>query len=328
MCGLVGVLGPASKVNRLIFQDMLCMDVKRGPHSTGIMMANKKEAWWKKNTELPWDFLRDEEVEGKFKEQYPVLMGHNRWATVGDVTAANAHPFHHGKIILMHNGTLDAPHKLHGWSDFDTDSECLAYNISRYGIKDTWKKVDGAATLTWWDLEERSLNVISNCRRPFNFIVSENGRTMYWSSEEWVFRMACMARGVALPKVHLTLAKDMHYQFYSNGKNIKRFSEKLEGFPLFTVTTPSPGSHGVGFPLTGKKNKKEGTSTSLDRIEEPEGLARGLMTYQKWSEDFPDVECALCYKTPFWNNAVLVDKETAVCGECVRFASMVSTKLF
>jgi predicted glutamine amidotransferase len=220
MCGLVGVLGAASsRANRYVFQDMLCMGVRRGPHSTGIVAANRKHAYLVKDTTLPWELLRTKDYhENVVGKNWYALMGHNRWATVGKVNAQNAHPFWHDHVMLMHNGTLEAEKvdTMPGWNDFETDSEVIAHNIAKNGIEATYKQLAGAWTLVWWDQKEGALFAVSNGMRPFNFVLADDKKTMYYSSEEWNIRMACEGRGIRLEKMAWTLTSHKLYKFYSN----------------------------------------------------------------------------------------------------------------
>ena len=233
MCGLVGVIGAPSRVNRQIFQDMLCMGVKRGPHSTGIAAANRKGAFIIKDVGLPWDLLRAKDYHEQIvNKNWPILMGHNRWATIGKIKKENAHPFWHKHIVLMHNGTLDpkgSNEDLDKWIDFDTDSECLAWNIAEHGIKEIYKKISGAWTLAWYDQKDGILNVVTNGQRPFQFITSVDKHTLFWASEEWIIRFAAEGRDIALDKSTYHLLSHKLYKFSINKKGIVEYmTEDLE----------------------------------------------------------------------------------------------------
>ena len=103
MCGHVGVIGDIWGKDKRVFELLLKFDTVRGPHSTGIARVDmNNQVQVVKGTGTPWhlakakqaeyynDTARDaDEVKGNFK----VLMGHNRWATVGAVNEDNAHPF-------------------------------------------------------------------------------------------------------------------------------------------------------------------------------------------------------------------------------------------
>lgn len=231
MCNVVGVIGSPSRANRAVFQDMLCMGVRRGPHSTGVAAANRKQAHVVKDVGLPWDLLRgkdyNENIVGK---NWPVLMGHNRWATIGNIVPGNAHPFWHKNIIMMHNGTLEAESTLEHWDKIATDSECLTWNVAEHGITDTYKKLSGAWTMVWFDQATSLLNVITNGMRPFHFIKTADEKSVFWASEEWVIRMAAESRGVELGKICYNLTSHVMYQFFINKKGTVEYkTEELEG---------------------------------------------------------------------------------------------------
>ena len=279
MCGLVGVIGTTSRANRHVFQDMLCLGAKRGPHSTGLIAASRKGAFVLKDVGMPWDLLRSKEyldnVPGK---NWPVLMGHNRWATIGKVTQQNAHPFWHKHIIMMHNGTLTKGDGLDSWYKFDTDSECLAFNIAEHGIKPTYKKLDGAWTVTWWDQEADEFRVVSNGQRPFIFIHSADKKSVYYASEEWMIRFACEGRGIVLEKQAWHLLSHKLYKFTTKRTGeVDYTSEDLEA----RYVAPFVSSAGVA----GK------ALTQAD-------LYRGYGGWVEWGDEDAEIEEANGYSQP------------------------------
>src|SRR5690606_14959358 len=110
---------------------MLVMDQLRGKDSVGVYGVNPKgQCSYHKSTAHPSDFLQLKAVTSIINTSC-TLVGHNRHATLGAVNSNNAHPFQHGHITLVHNGTLDRYPTLEGQSAFDTDSECVAWNLSQ-----------------------------------------------------------------------------------------------------------------------------------------------------------------------------------------------------
>lgn len=202
MCGLFGgissVLSPA---DRSFLGDLMLLNSWRGKDSTGIMdyvplvsLPIKKKfsqnymTW--KSIDEPYDFYReywlDIAVERWMKSPAKIIAGHTRAATKGTVIRKNAHPFVHGPIIGMHNGTITG--EFENSKLFDTDSEAIYYNINKLGLKETIDdlgKHSAAYALVWMNTQENTLNFLKNDKRPLHYArLGENGSTIYWSSEK------------------------------------------------------------------------------------------------------------------------------------------------
>lgn len=233
ICGLVGVVGDIWLKDKKAFDLMLKFDTHRGPHSTGVArvgMDNKVEVVkgvgtpWHLINEKPDEYYNDKmarDIQGNFK----VLMGHNRWATVGEVNEANAHPFTHGKITGAHNGTLEhrALWAIDDDNLFGTDSECVMHNFNRHGAVATIPKLSGAWCFTWYDSEEDTFNLIRNKERPMYFAWAKSGKTFYYASEAWIIETALDKVGIEHEGIKY-LIEDTLNKFYLN--NIPEFGKK------------------------------------------------------------------------------------------------------
>lgn len=122
-----------------------------------------------------------------------VYIGHNRAATRGAVNHANAHPFHTGKIVGVHNGTLRGAWRLPDEKYYDVDSECLLNAIDTLGVDEAWKITDGAAALAWWNLQDKTLNLLRNNERTLFYAYSKDFKTLLWASE-WEMMTWCASR--------------------------------------------------------------------------------------------------------------------------------------
>lgn len=192
---MIGAAGDCIVNVKDIFTELLLVDVVRGPHSTGAALVKREnsEIVLTKSpmpspqligTQQYKDFINTVGVK--------VLMGHNRYATVGGHTVENAHPFQFENLVGAHNGTLDnwAINRLEDHKFFGTDSEALYNSISKNGVKKTIEKMSGAWALTWYDLETSSINMLRNSKRPLYYAYSEDRMTLFWASEasmlEWI----------------------------------------------------------------------------------------------------------------------------------------------
>lgn len=197
MCGLVGVAGFISVDADKVFRNLLLLDQIRGFHSTGVGIVPTTMNHMKvvKDIGTPNELWYEEDKvfskQGIVSMQSRVLMGHNRAATIGEVTKENAHPFKYGKITGAHNGTLVWYDDLEDATSFDVDSKALINDINVNGIKHTWKNFMGAAALTWWDEESSTINFIRNKDRPLYLCELEGkGSLLAWASEKWMIEAA------------------------------------------------------------------------------------------------------------------------------------------
>lgn len=196
MCGIVGVVNPTTIADEKVFSQLLTVDVLRGDHSTGVfnLFKNGKESTYLKEAVAGGSFIKNNQktLQDKiFVRDALALVGHNRYATQGEINDANAHPFAHGSIALVHNGTLLDESYLP--KTFQTDSEGIAYALSvSNNPKDILEQLDGAFTLVWADLSKGTLNFARNSQRPLYIAEHKSRNTLYFASEElmlsWILK--------------------------------------------------------------------------------------------------------------------------------------------
>ncbi len=241
MCGLVGVFGNIDAQAASMFRWMLYLDVFRGPHSTGILTVEKdNKATTYKELGLPhniWVNNPDNfNANGLPLGEFKLLMGHNRFATKGEVNKENAHPFTFGHITGCHNGTLQ-DHDLKRLEDhdkYDVDSKVLFRNIEINGVKNLWKEVTGAMALTWWNSNDNTFNIARNSQRPLSYWSYNNA--LFWASEDWILRDARAASGFQIRTAFKDVETNTHFSFkYEDGK----ISEVAEKLPFFSYTPPT-----------------------------------------------------------------------------------------
>lgn len=197
MCGIVGIMGDLDWRQSKAFEDMLKMDVLRGEDSTGVAFVGKKKVVVVKDIVLPNDLIDSAEyTKAHNPTQQRAVLGHNRYATKGLISEENAHPFRHGAITLVHNGTVHATHHFPDHKEFDTDSETITNSIDKIGIDETWTKLDGAAAILYWDNRAKTLNVITNGKREIFVGNSEDFKQIYIASEVWMIKAALDRRNI------------------------------------------------------------------------------------------------------------------------------------
>lgn len=238
MCGIVGVSSVfgLSAQEKEAFRTLLYLDVLRGDHSTGVAMVKD----WTDNTEV----TVVKEVGGASELFYykgvgtkkkdltfsPVttMIGHNRFATQGEINEANAHPFEFEHIVGVHNGTLpkDQVKKLEGGEDFDVDSQALYNHINQHGLADLWSKTDGAMALAFFDKRDGSLHLARNSQRPLFFAYNKAGTTLFWASEGWMIQIATTRSNIQIGEVE-SLAVDKHFTVKKQGNAFEIGEEAL-----------------------------------------------------------------------------------------------------
>jgi len=193
MCGLVAIIAKNKSgffyKDKTIFLQMLLSDMFRGLDSTGIFAVNKYGNVDTIKDKLVAPTFINQPAVGKFLDKmvndYHIMVGHNRKATMGGITAETAHPFVEGNTVLVHNGTL-INHKK--FSDKTVDSHAICHNIDEKGYKDTLKTIDGAYALIWYSADKKTLYFTRNAERPLYLV--ETTDKIYLASEskmlDWI----------------------------------------------------------------------------------------------------------------------------------------------
>lgn len=203
MCGLVGVIN--NKTNGFnsaeldMFRDMLICDSVRGEDSTGVFGVNKfGNASMAKVASHPFNLVKSKEYDIWRTGMYGsgrIVVGHNRKATVGNITNSNAHPFQFGPVMLVHNGSINNFRSLLNHNErqkhgVEVDSHGAAVLLARHAPKDIIPQMTGAYAMIWYNVNEKKMYFIRNDERPLAFCKFRDH--IFFASErnmiEWLVR--------------------------------------------------------------------------------------------------------------------------------------------
>ena len=202
MCGIIGVAGALNALDEKIYKELLHADVVRGKHATGMVLVKGKcrEVFTHKRALASPLYLELGSVNKALTgfAQNSVAIGHNRHATMGNSSdPEGAHPFSHGDITLVHNGSLTS-HNTLTTDYFPIDSEAICKAISVDGIELVVPKLRGAFTLVWIDKDKDTLNFFRNSQRPMAIAWDSVMNKMWWASErdmlEWSLNRDTLTR--------------------------------------------------------------------------------------------------------------------------------------
>jgi len=178
---------------------MLKLDTVRGPHSTGLLGVTKAGSCnIFKKTGTPWELEQYKGHDKFWQPQHNVIIGHNRFATQGEINHINAHPYQHEHLYGVHNGSLTNKWKLDDARDFDVDSDNLYHHMRLNGLAHTVKLIEGAFALVWYDKQDKTINFVRNKERPLHMAYSKDGKTLFWASESWMLLVAATKTDVKL----------------------------------------------------------------------------------------------------------------------------------
>ena len=196
MCGLFGMASTEAKkswnVRKDVLTEAIYASALRGAQGTGLacvkMGAEKELPLIYKRALISSDFLQMPMTDRILTnvDEYSMIIGHTRAATVGSVADKNTHPFNFDHITLAHNGHVTNHHSLlpTGTScPITVDSAAVALSMAVNGEQETLEKLQGAYALTWHNAKDGTLNIARNAGRPLKIAYMHGENTMWWASE-------------------------------------------------------------------------------------------------------------------------------------------------
>jgi hypothetical protein len=196
MCGIHGYIGsvpfaadkPSGAHVRDVVRDGFITGMVRGVHSAGLFAVPKnqeKEIPFLKRAYNGLDFVNAAPVKDLLSD-FALMngyVGHVRWATKGDVHRDNAHPFQHGPITMVHNGTILNERSLGDWG-YGTDSEYICRSLAeRPDPRDTIKLLNGPFVLVWHDRRTNKMYMTRNKERELAYSYVKDRNLLLFASE-------------------------------------------------------------------------------------------------------------------------------------------------
>lgn len=200
-------------------KQLLIVDSLRGLDSTGIAAVNRHngDVAVVKQVGHPFELFEMKSFDKALQRQNMVIIGHNRFSTVGNSTRANAHPFDFPGLVGAHNGTLNNKFAFEEGHSFNVDSQALYNHIDKHGIKAAIKIAKGAWALVWWDKIEKRINFLRNDERSLYLCESKDGKQIFWASEGWMLS-AVLGRNEIQHTTPWLLEANQHYWVELNEK--------------------------------------------------------------------------------------------------------------
>ncbi|MGL4338402.1 MAG: class II glutamine amidotransferase [Turicibacter sp.] len=203
MCGIFSII-PRTKLGffHYDFQDVipnfLVSTSVRGAQSAGIALVKTDQTVdVLKKVGDPYYLLYSKDYyETLIKEgvaKGKAIIGHTRYATKGEITEENAHPFQEKHITLVHNGTINFGLPFEHTKATEVDSHALTKTIADcesdpVKVVEALSKITGAYAIIYYDSNTDELCWAKNNDRPLAYAF--NDTHIYLASElkmlEWI----------------------------------------------------------------------------------------------------------------------------------------------
>lgn len=273
MCGLIGVASTERLKNSRnrgeAFADGMWMNTLRGDHSTGFAAIaidkEKEEPYIFKRAMNGPDFLSMAQTQRVLKdiEKFSMLLGHNRFSTIGSHSTSNAHPFNFGHITLTHNGHVNNAVSLlpaGKTCPIYVDSAQVAMAMSLIGEKEVLERATGAFAFVWHDAKDGTLNFARNTDRPLKFCYVKDENTMWWMSERAMLWAALDRNKIIIEGPMYNVPEKLWFKF--NPKNLREYTTIPFVHRSLGGTRSTAVTAGTDKATTGGNTAASGTSTN------------------------------------------------------------------
>lgn len=163
MCGIFGIIGLQEPLDTSITYAIIDTLSARGYDSIGFV-GNSNIAYRHCGSSCIQDMKESLETDTS-----TTFLMHVRWATNGEATLVNCHPFQSARYTLVHNGIIKNVDVLPGSSDRigSTDSESILCTLERLAdFESTMKTLNGSWAIVVQDAKDPESFYISTCHCP------------------------------------------------------------------------------------------------------------------------------------------------------------------
>ena len=223
MCGIAAVFAfnpqGVNAKDVSVFTDLWRLVTLRGMDGAGLFYVGDKDtklatpdgdpySHWVKLGSTVHHLIKEQLYQDKQNELLlsRFIVGHARFATMGAHSTDNAHPFHYGDILMVHNGNVDSIDgiKADRWVDdnkkkFEVDSQVLCYALSKQNAGEVLNTFNGAGASIWYNRKDNTINVFRNLERPLYCV--KWGAKLFFASEAWMLEGALMRNNHDAAKV-------------------------------------------------------------------------------------------------------------------------------
>lgn len=214
MCGIFGMTclqEDFSTKHALLLQALCIADEVRGKHSTGLLGfdVQDQQCYLEKRAMSGTEYVAQGYTEYLFNQKFGAVMGHNRYATQGEKTARNAHPFgvslNNGWQFGTHNGKVLNYKNLCETFDVktpDVDSEAVFRCIAKlqkdgFSVEEAIFKVtedisgDSAFAFAFLSPGDNAIYLWKNSERPcYIFDARKHGLGRWYCSKKEIMATA------------------------------------------------------------------------------------------------------------------------------------------